>query len=89
VGENWAKWLQLVGVFLLCAFFLSMCALLVGIRIPSFGLVASVFCFLVKAMYNDLVVGTGIPFNCCTWKAKIPLKIKIFPWCLRKGVIFD
>jgi hypothetical protein len=43
--------------------------------------------FLVKAMYNDLVVGTGIPFNCCTWKAKIPLKIKKILWCLRKCVI--
>jgi hypothetical protein len=27
--------------------------------------------FSVKNMYNDLVMRTGVPFNCCTWKAKI------------------
>jgi hypothetical protein len=43
--------------------------------------------FSVKNMYNDLVKRNGIHFNCCTWKAKIPLKIKIFLWYLRKGVI--
>jgi hypothetical protein len=34
--------------------------------------------FSLKNMYNDLVIRTKIPFNYCTWKAKIPLKIKIF-----------
>jgi hypothetical protein len=38
-------------------------------------------------MYSDLVMRTGIPFNCCSWKAKIPLKIKNFLWYIRKGVI--
>jgi hypothetical protein len=38
-------------------------------------------------MYNDLVVGNAPRLNLVTWKAKIPLKIKIFIWYLWKGVI--
>jgi hypothetical protein len=43
--------------------------------------------FSVKNMYNDLVMRTGFHFSCCTWKVKIPLKIKIFFWYIRKGLI--
>jgi hypothetical protein len=43
--------------------------------------------FSVKAMHNDLMLGTSVPFDCCSWKAKIPLKIKIFFSFLRKGVM--
>jgi hypothetical protein len=43
--------------------------------------------FSVKNMYNDLVLKSGTPVNCWTWKAKIPLKIKIFLWFLKKGVV--
>jgi hypothetical protein len=43
--------------------------------------------FSVKNMYNDLVLRSGTPVNCWTWKAKIPLKIKIFLWYLKNGVV--
>jgi hypothetical protein len=43
--------------------------------------------FLVKNMYNDIVLRVGTPVNCWAWKAKIPLKIKIFLWYLRNGVV--
>jgi hypothetical protein len=38
-------------------------------------------------MYNNLALRSGLPVNCWTWKAKIPLKIKIFLWYLRNGVV--
>jgi hypothetical protein len=77
VGDNWDKWLQLVGGTLAVHlnehrdFFVWNCS-------KSFS---------VKALYNDILIRTGNPFNCLTWKAKVPLKIKIFLWYLRKGVI--
>jgi hypothetical protein len=43
--------------------------------------------FLVKNMYNDIVLRAGTPVNCWAWKAKIPLKIKIFLWYLKNGVV--
>jgi hypothetical protein len=43
--------------------------------------------FSVKNMYNDLVLKSGSPVNCWTWKAKIPLKIKIFLWYLKNGLV--
>jgi hypothetical protein len=43
--------------------------------------------FSVKNMYNDLVLKMGILINCWTWKANIALKIKIFLWYLKNGVI--
>jgi hypothetical protein len=43
--------------------------------------------FLAKNMYNYVLLRTGTPFTCHTWKAKIPLKINTFLWYLRKGVI--
>jgi hypothetical protein len=38
-------------------------------------------------MYNNLALRSGLPVNCWAWKAKIPLKIKIFLWYLRNGVV--
>jgi hypothetical protein len=38
-------------------------------------------------MYNDIVLREETPVNCWAWKAKIPLKIKIFLWYLRNGVV--
>jgi hypothetical protein len=38
-------------------------------------------------MYNDLMLGEGVPFDISSWKVKIPLKIKIFLWFLRRGVL--
>jgi hypothetical protein len=43
--------------------------------------------FLVKNMYNDLVLKSGTPVNCWMWKVKIPLKIKIFFWYVKSGVV--
>jgi hypothetical protein len=38
-------------------------------------------------MYNYLVIKLGTPVSRCTWKAKIPLKIKIFLWYLKTGIV--
>jgi hypothetical protein len=43
--------------------------------------------FSMKNMYNDIVLREGTPVNGWAWKAKIPLKIKIFLWYLRHGVV--
>lgn len=43
--------------------------------------------FSVQSMYNDLMRGVGVPNNCLDWKIKVPLKIKIFLWYLKQGVI--
>jgi hypothetical protein len=67
VGDNWDKWLHLVeGV----------------LRVfnddkDSFKWTISKN-FSVKNMYNDLIIKSETPVNCWTWKARIPLKIKIF-----------
>ena len=34
--------------------------------------------FTVGSMYKDLIKGTGLPAECCAWKVKLPLKIKVF-----------
>jgi hypothetical protein len=43
--------------------------------------------FSVNNMYNDVVLKSETPVNCWTWKAKIPLNIKIFLWYLKNGVV--
>jgi hypothetical protein len=77
VGDNWAKWLQLVGSIL------NVC---LGEWTDTFIWTKSKS-FSAKAIYNDLVVRNASRLNLITWKAKIPLKIKIFLWYLWKGVI--
>jgi hypothetical protein len=77
VGDNWAKWLQLVG---------SILDVRLNEQTDTFSWTKSKS-FSVKAMYNDLVIGNAPHLNLVTWKAKIPLKIKIFLWYLWKGVI--
>jgi hypothetical protein len=77
VGENWDKWLELVGNVLLVN---------LNDRKDSFIWTANKT-FSVKNMYNDIVLREGTPVNCWAWKAKIPLKIEIFLWYLRNGVV--
>jgi predicted secreted Zn-dependent protease len=77
VGENWTKWLQLVGSILN----VQLCE-----QEDSFIWSTSKY-FSVKAMYKDLVVGSVSHPKLEAWKAKIPLKTKIFLWFLWKGVI--
>ncbi|WVZ83546.1 hypothetical protein U9M48_030683, partial [Paspalum notatum var. saurae] len=44
--------------------------------------------FSVQSMYNNLILDNNtIPVTCDLWKLRIPLKIKIFLWYLRTGVI--
>jgi hypothetical protein len=38
-------------------------------------------------MYNDLITREGVPYDVSSWKAKVPLKIKIFLWYLRQWVL--
>jgi hypothetical protein len=77
VGDNWAKWLELVGDVLWVN---------LNDRKDSFFWMANKT-FSVKNMYNDLVLREGTPVNGWAWKAKIPLKIKIFLWYLKQGVV--
>jgi hypothetical protein len=77
VGDSWDKWLELVGNVLMVN--LNDCK-------DSFIWTANKN-FSVKNMYNDIVLREGTPVNCWARKAKIPLKIKIFLWFLRNGVV--
>jgi hypothetical protein len=43
--------------------------------------------FSVKDLYDNLILRSGTPVECGAWKAKIPLKIKIFLWYLKNGVV--
>jgi hypothetical protein len=77
VGESWNKWLELVGNVLMVN--LNDCK-------DAFIWIANKN-FSVRNMYNDIVLREGTPAMCWAWKAKIPLKIKIFLWYLRNGVV--
>jgi hypothetical protein len=77
VGDNWDKWLSLVGNVMMVN---------LNDRKDSFIWTANKN-FSVKNMYNDVVLRAGTPVSCWVWKAKIPLKIKIFFWYLRNGVV--
>ena len=78
VGDSWDKWLDLVGSILMVN---------LNDHRDSFIWTANKN-FSVKNMYNDLVLKSGTPVECWTWKAKIPLKIKIFLWYLKNEVVF-
>ena len=43
--------------------------------------------FTVSSMYNALINNGNVQFDKHLWKVKIPLKIKIFMWYLKRGVI--
>jgi hypothetical protein len=77
IGVNWDSWLSLVGNVLEVN--------LNNLR-DSFHRTASKK-FSVKDLYSDMILRSGTPANCWAWKAKIPLKIKIFLWYLKNGVL--
>jgi hypothetical protein len=77
VGDSWDKWLEIVGNVVMVS---------LNDRKDSFIWTANKN-FSVKNMYNDIVLRERTPVNCSVWKAKIPLKIKIFLWYLRTGVV--
>jgi hypothetical protein len=77
VGDSCDKWLELVGNVLMVN---------LNDRRHSFIWTANKN-FSVKNMYNDIVLREGTPINCWAWKAKIPLKIKIFLWYFNNGVV--
>lgn len=41
--------------------------------------------FTIRSMYIDQMRTEGTPSRCVSWKLKIPLKIKVFLWYLKKG----
>jgi hypothetical protein len=43
--------------------------------------------FSVKSMYNALILDTQVRDNMVLWKIKVPLRIKIFLWYLKRGVV--
>jgi hypothetical protein len=77
VGELWEDWLDLVG------------------KVMAVSLTEHRDCFLwtanktfsAKNLYNDIILRVGARANCWAWKAKLPLKIKIFLWFLKNGVV--
>jgi hypothetical protein len=77
IGVNWDNWLSLVGNVLEVN--------LNNIR-DFFRWTASKK-FAVRDLYNDMILRSGTPSDCWAWKAKIPLKIKIFLWYLKNGVV--
>jgi hypothetical protein len=36
-------------------------------------------------LYSDLMRAENVPANCVSWKLKIPHKIKVFMWYLRRS----
>jgi hypothetical protein len=77
VGDNWDKWLSLVGNVMMVN---------LNDHKDSFIWTTNKN-FSVKNMYNDVVLRAGTPVSCWVWKAKILLKIKIFLWYLRNGIV--
>ena len=43
--------------------------------------------FTVKSLYTNMMQADRIHDKCIVWKAKVPLKIKIFLWYLKKCVL--
>lgn len=43
--------------------------------------------FTVSSMYNALITNGNVQFDKNLWKLKMPLKIIIFMWYLKKGVV--
>jgi hypothetical protein len=43
--------------------------------------------FSVNSMYKALITGTRVRSHMVLWKMKIPLRIKIFMWYLKRGVV--
>ena len=43
--------------------------------------------FTISSMYNALISNGNVQFDKHLWKLKMPLKIKIFMWYLKRGVI--
>jgi hypothetical protein len=77
VGENWDNWLKLVG---------SLLEVQLGEGSDSFLWLKSKT-FSVSSMYNKVMIEQGGPSDVSLWKIKVPLKIKIFLWYLRQGVV--
>jgi hypothetical protein len=77
VGDNWVNWVKLVEGLL---------EVQLNSRSDTFVWNISKT-FSVRAMYIDLITREGVPFDVSSWKAKVPLKIKIFLRYLRQGVL--
>jgi hypothetical protein len=43
--------------------------------------------FTLSSMYNAFIQTGSLPRKCVLWKLKVPLKIKVFLWYLKTGVI--
>lgn len=42
---------------------------------------------VVTSMYGALICDNRLRYNMMIWKLKVPLKIKIFMWYLKRGVV--
>jgi hypothetical protein len=45
--------------------------------------------FLTQPLYKDIMERDKIPVRNLFWKARLPLKIKIFLWYLKRGGSFN
>ena len=79
VGKNLALWHNLVGRLAHISFTSEKDRL--KWTLTPYGV------FTVRSMYRALI-NNGIVFNNkFIWKLKLPFKVKIFVWCLLKGVV--
>jgi hypothetical protein len=79
VGNNLALWHDLVGRLAHISFTSEKDRL--KWTLTPYGV------FTVRSMYRALI-NNGIIFNNkFIWKLKLPFKVKIFVWCLLKGVV--
>jgi len=78
VGNNLNLWLELVGRVLHVQF---------NDRSDNFVWLLNKESFSVDSMHNDMMKETMLNENWIpSWKIKIPLKIQVFLWYLRRGI---
>jgi hypothetical protein len=68
VGENWVKWLELVGCLLDKRL----------TRRKDTFVWNGCKTFSVRSMYSDIMTREGVPFDISSWKVKVPLKNQDF-----------
>lgn len=43
--------------------------------------------YTASSLYNNIMTNERINEDCLNWKVKVPLKIKVFLWYLKKGLL--
>lgn len=79
VGDNLKQWLTLVESLMSISLNEERDVFLWGLTKNK--------TYTVNSLYNDIMRNEGIKEDCIAWRIKVPLKIKVFFWYLKKGVI--